>query len=89
MSYCRSLNGSVFQEGARLLITFAMQVMKQLAICGGRKLAGQVVQLGENREQVGFGIRRGHLLHGPLQRKQSFQHALFDFIHSTQIFSLG
>ena len=61
------LRVATFQEKARLLVTFLVEVVKQARVSSFRQLGCERVKAFEHLSQVGFGIRRPHRLYGLIQ----------------------
>ena len=72
---------SFLEESTGFLVTFAPQVMAQIAGSVRRQLRGQFVQTLEKRAKVGFWLAGGHPPRCVLQLDQRVENLLFHLRH--------
>ena len=85
---------AALQKEPRFFVALFVEIMQQRRVSLTRKLGGQFVQTGKNRQEIRFGIGPGYGLDGVRQMDQDRQQFFFSrSVHTLQqrytIYSFG
>src|SRR5437868_2332151 len=72
-----------FQEPARLLVAFPVEIMQQVGSRAFGQLPRQFIEPGEQRQQVRFRVRRRHRFHRAVELDQRLQNVALGFGHAS------